>query len=229
MVKKEDADFYMLLASSIHDMKNSLSLLMHSFEEMYADVSRENTKEVERLALLNYEISRVNNDLIQLLGIYRLSQERLPLNVDEHFVYELLEELILKNEILFNLHGIHCNINCDEDLTGHFDLNLITGVINNVLVNAARYAKKEIQLIATKDKNYLCLSVADDGNGFPINMIADPGGHMKNINFHTGSTSLGLYFADKIATMHKEGEKVGYMLLENNGPLKGGVFSIYLP
>ncbi len=229
MTESSDADFSMLLASSVHDMKNSLSLLVHSFEEMYADISKENTEEVERLALLNYEISRVNNDLIQLLGVYRLQNQRLPLNLDEHFVFDLLEEQVLKNEILFNLHGITCSIDCDDSLSGYFDANLIAGVLNNVLVNAARYAKKEIKLIASVDGPYLCLRVADDGSGFPKNMISDPGGHMKNIDFHTGSTSLGLYFAAKIARLHKQKSETGYILLENGGPLSGGQFSIFIP
>lgn len=228
MTENPDADFSMLLASSIHDMKNSLSLLVHSFEEMYADISKEDTKEVKRLALLNYEISRVNNDLIQLLGVYRLQKQRLPLNLDEHFVFDLLEEQILKNEILFNLHGITCSIECDDSLTGYFDANLVAGVLNNVLVNAARYAKKEIKLIASIEEEYLCLRVADDGRGFPKDMITDPG-HMKNINFHTGSTSLGLYFAAKIARLHTKNSDTGYILLENGGPLSGGLFSIFIP
>jgi len=229
MTDDAEAEFSMLLASSIQDMKNSLSMLMISFEEMSLKIAAENVEETERLALLNYEVSRVNNDLIQLLGIYRLKEQRLTLNIDEHFLYDLLEEQLIKNSVLMNSNGITCNIDCADNLQGYFDHNLISGVINNVLVNAARYAKQNIRLIAVQEGHYLSLTVEDDGEGFPENMIANPEEHMKDLNFDSGSTSLGLYFAAKIARMHKQESNSGYIQLKNGGSLSGAVFTIYLP
>jgi hypothetical protein len=45
----------------------------------------------------------------------------------------------------------------------------------------------------------------------------------------TDSTQLGLFFARKIAHVHRKGERRGRIALSNGGELGGGVFSIYLP
>lgn len=60
---KNNFDFH--LASCIHDMKNAISLILNSIEQLNTD-SQKDTK--KHLANLNYEASRLNNDLIHLLG-----------------------------------------------------------------------------------------------------------------------------------------------------------------
>ena len=227
--KEKEVAFTLMLASSIHDMKNSLSMLMHSCGEMAERLTPEDVEETKRMAFLNYEVSRVNNDLMQLLGIYRLKEQMLPLNIDKHFVFELLEEQLINNSFLLHARGITCEIDCEEDLEGYFDHKLIAGIINNILVNSARYANKKIRLIASQEENYLSLCVEDDGEGFPEKMLVNPEDHMNDIDFNSGSTGLGLYFAAKIAQLHKQGSKSGYIELKNGGSLSGAVFTIFLP
>jgi len=229
MTDENHIDFSLVLASSIHDMKNSLSMLLHSLDQMYGNKKPKNEDEANGLAVLHYEASRVNNDLIQLLGLYRLQKNQLPLFTDEHFVYDLLEEQVVKNNVLLTSRDITATIDCDDAFSWYFDHDLLAGVINNMLVNAIRYTKNQVKLSAAMENDHLVIKVADNGTGYPELMLKDPMGHMKGIDFHSGSTSLGLYFAGEAAKLHKRDGFHGNIHLENGGELKGGIFQITIP
>lgn len=223
------AEFSLLLASSIHDMKNSIGMLLHSVEELYRDADAEAIDEKGKLGILHYEASRINNDLLQLLGVYRMIENRLPMHLDEHYVGDMLEEQIAKNHVLAESRGVQVELSCDDDICWHFDQNLISGVINNVLVNALRYTDNKIALTAEAVDGRLRVSIADNGRGYPASMLENPAGNIQAIDFETGSTSLGIYFADQILKRHGKGDNCGYIAIANGGRLGGGEFSFYLP
>jgi hypothetical protein len=50
----------------------------------------------------------------------------------------------------------------------------------------------------------------------------------RGIDFISGSTNLGLYFAGEVAFMHRRGEVHGNISL-NNSPDSGGCFRLLLP
>jgi K+-sensing histidine kinase KdpD len=96
----EQLDFSFVLASSVHDMKNSLSMLLGSLEEMIQDSPPENDKQKTHISTLQYEASRINSELIQLLNIYRLQNRSLQFSIDENYVIETFEDQIARNDVL---------------------------------------------------------------------------------------------------------------------------------
>ena len=227
-MKKASVDFSLLFASSIHDMKNSLGMIVHTIDRL-TQVSARNPEEEKLLSTLHYEALRVNNDLVRLLGVYRMQENCMPLCIDQHYVRESLEDQSVKIGHLLSSENISIHIDCDDFLSCYFDYDLIAGVINNVLVNAIRYTKDQIKLIAHIENTQLLISIEDNGSGYPSEMISNPEGHMKGVDFNSGSTSLGLYFAGKVANLHQHKNNSGYILLKNGGSFGGGVFSIYIP
>ncbi len=226
--ERSQLDFAMVMASAVHDMKNSLGMVLHSLEQLGGELG-ESQSLTQRVGLLQYEAARVNNDLVQLLGLYKLQNQLLPLRVDEQFVHDFLDEQIARYELLFSNRGITCELHCEADLVGYFDDELIAGIINNILANAVRYTQSTIQVEANQIDDYLVLSINDDGAGFPAWMLdameqPDPG-----INFDTGSTNLGLYFARQIAALHQQNDRRGSIELSNGGTLGGGLFRLLLP
>ncbi|MBP5090547.1 HAMP domain-containing histidine kinase, partial [Pseudomonas chlororaphis] len=73
------------------------------------------------------------------------------------------------------------------------------------------------------------LTINDDGEGYPQQMIDNQADYVQGINHSSGSTGLGLYFAERIAALHQRNGVCGRTEIRNGGPLGGGVFSIYLP
>ncbi|MEO0443097.1 MAG: HAMP domain-containing sensor histidine kinase [Pseudomonadota bacterium] len=223
-----ELDFSMVLASSVHDMKNSLGMLLNSLEEMIAAAAPSDKQQNKHFSTLQYEASRIHSELIQLLNIYRLQQKKLPFNLDENYVYDTFEDQVARNDVLFKTKSIELTIDCDQDLAWFYDNELIGNVVHNVLINAARYAKTKVNLVAKVKDEQLIISIEDDGDGFPEFMI-DAVLEAHQNKAATESTQLGLFFAKNIALFHRKGESKGDIALANGGSLGGGVFAISLP
>ncbi len=226
----DQAPTSLLLASSVHDIKNSLGMLLNTLDSVIETTPITSDVQRQQFATLRGEASRINNSLIYLLGLYRLQRHELPLQVQEVYVADFLDEQIAANELLFSIRQITVERDCDEDLTAYFDPMLIAGVISNVLVNAARYAKKMIRVSAvTGASGNIVIEVCDDGPGFPEKMLESNHHHAeRGIDFNSGSTSLGLFFAAEVAHLHRRGEKHGSIELSNISPC-GSRFKLSLP
>ncbi|MBO6850101.1 MAG: sensor histidine kinase [Marinobacter sp.] len=220
-------DFSMVLASAVHDMKNSLGMLLNSIDELRSD-HEASLGESSRFNTLQYEAERMHNDLVQLLGIYRLGENNLSAHIEEHFVPDFLSEHVARHTPLLQGLGIEYAVEA-EDINGFFDDDLLTGVLNNTINNAIRYTRSRILLTACERDGYLVIGVEDDGQGYPESMQHTGTPNFKSLDFNSGSTSLGLFFASSVARLHREGERGGSIHLHNGGRLGGGVFEIWLP
>lgn len=223
----QNIDFSMVLASAVHDMKNSLGMLLNSLDELRQEQA-DSIGESPRFNTLQYEAERMHNDLVQLLGIYRLGENNLSAHIEEHFVPDFLSEHMARHTPLLEGLGIELAIEAD-DTNGFFDEDLLTGVLNNTINNALRYTKSKIKLTASEQQGYLVIGVEDDGDGYPASMQHSGTPGFKSLDFKSGSTSLGLFFASSVAQLHSDGERAGSIRLHNGGSLGGGVFEIWLP
>jgi len=221
----DEIDFSMLMASSVHDIKNSLGMLIHTLEEMASKSDPNDEAEQRTFATLRGESSRINNGLISLLGIYNLENKRLAVKADEIYLEDFIEEQIAAQQLLFDVNHVKVEIDCDPDLAGFFDENLIGGVITNILVNDVRYTQDTIWIKAYNEDGYVVIELMDNGKGYPEEILQNT--EEQAIDFISGSTKLGLYFAQEIAKLHKCGDKTGYIKLSNTDT--GGRFQIFLP
>ncbi|WP_163833829.1 sensor histidine kinase [Spartinivicinus ruber] len=230
---KPDAsiDMSTILATCAHDIKNSLSMVVQSLDELRLHIPEDNKDAIDNYALLYYEYSRINNDLTQLLSFYRLQDHQLLINKQQLFISDVIEEQIARNQYLFQYKDITVAVECDDNLSWYFDEYLIGCVLNNVLVNAARYTKDKILILAKQQNAQLVLQVHDNGKGFPDNMIAYQQPATIITKGHSGSTFLGLYFAQEIAKVHQQAKHQGKIELSNNSLINssGGCFTLYLP
>lgn len=226
---QDKLDFSLVLASSVHDMKNSVGMLLASLEEFVHDTDDRSPQQNKQLATLQYEASRINGELVQLLSLYRMQGNRLPVHIEENYPSETLEDQVARNDMLFQMRNVEVEIDCDEDLRWYYDNELVGGVVQNVLVNCARYTKKRIKVAISKLEEELCIAIADDGGGYPGDMLENPLINSDRVDFQTGSTHLGLFFAASVAAMHQQKQRSGRIQLKNNGLLGGGEFRLYLP
>lgn len=227
--EENNLDFSFVLASSVHDMKNSLGMLLSSLESMLEEAPPQNPAQQKYFSTLGYEAARINGELVQLLALYRMQQEVMQLRLEEQFVVDLIDDQVARNDILLSTRGIELQVDCDPDLSWYLDSELIGGVLNNILVNGARYSRGHLRISARIERQMLCLSLADDGQGFPQSMLEAPLQENAGVSFSNGSTNLGLLFAHKVAILHRAGGQKGRIELSNDGPLGGGVFSLWLP
>lgn len=221
--------FPTVLASSVHDIKNSLGMLLQSLEAVVERVPPEQRPGFHELAVLQYEAARVNNSLVQLLALYKLDNQQLPLNIGYHMVADFLHEQGLRNQNLLTLKQIELELDVDDELAWYFDYDLIASVIDNIVTNSIRYTHSKLLLRACVEDDQLVLIVADDGPGYPRAMLEQSDKYLLGINRSTGSTGLGLFFAGEIARLHRHGDQHGRVELRNGQCLPGGEFRLYLP
>lgn len=226
-----NTEFTELLASSVHDMKNSVGMMLSSLESIgdsFAGASVTQCSK-EQISLLQYEAKRVNRNLLQLLTLYRLDSGHYSPSIDEWMVNDLLQEAYLLNKPLLTLHDIQVEIDCPDDLRIYCDRSLILGLLDNIITNALRYSKGRLLIRAEEGDEFLTLSIEDDGAGYPDAVLEDMLKNSNVIDFQTGSTGIGLYFSHKIAAMHKNGGRTGTVSITNGGTLGGAVFELSLP
>ena len=236
----QELDYSTVLANSIHDMKNSLSLLIGTLHDTSQHCQTGTCKSSAQFDQLHYEGKRVNDHLVQLLALYRIGNSQYFINSSEHDVLEFLEEMILAHEDLLNYRKISFEINCEDDACWFFDRDLITGVLTNIINNLYVYTKDAMEIKVENTNDFLAIHIKDNGEGYPEHMLCNTDQQQqKNLDFATASTGLGLYFATKAAEMHKNKNRRGFICISNEGlphcpdsatsSDKGGCFSIYLP
>ncbi len=218
-------NFSDILASLIHDMKNSLGLVINTIEDIGQEMG---DQENPKLGTLQHEARRLNSNLITLLSLYKIDKGQLTPNIEEIDIEQFLYEISVDNQATANSKGITVSYANEEGLTGYFDEWLMRGVINSLIGNGLRYSSSQILIRAEFVDGYLVLSIDDDGNGFPQSMI-DAQSPQNDKKPQPGETQLGHYFASLVARMHSNGERQGFIKLANNQRLGGGCFSIWLP
>ena len=224
-----ELDFTTVLASTVHDMKNSLSMLLGTLDQLKDQCEQDGCRAQHKLLQMQYEGRRVNGNLIQLLALYRIQNTQYFANITENDVSEFLEENMFEHQDLLAPRGIKLALSCPEDLVWFFDRELVAGVINNVVNNAQKYTKDQMKLSASITNGLLAIHVEDNGSGYPAQMLHSGSGNPTALSFETGSTGLGLYFASVVAQLHKNKDKAGYIVTSNDGIDGGGRFTIYLP
>lgn len=219
-----------IIASSIHDIKNSLGVMLNSLDELIDDPDNHIANR-RQANLLRQEIRRANRNLIQLLILYKLDNQQMCARLAENNLEEFLDEIVAENLALCQTLDLKIHHQCDPYLTGFFDLELIRSVLNSTIGNATRYARKEILLTAHNENDELILRVMDDGDGFPeaVLELHDLGHSTFRDHIMAGRTGLGFYFAGQIAGLHQNGAAKGFIVLRNQQGLPGGCFEMHLP
>ena len=225
-------DFSDILASTIHDTKNSLGMLYNTMDTMIGQCQARGCTAQSELFILQYELRRLNHNFIRLLALYKTQKKSFTVNIDYENVFDCLEETIIENEPLLSSRGIDIELDCPPSLFWAFDKALVTDILDNALNNAYRYTQDKLRLSAGMENNYLVICLEDNGAGYPATLTIDSNNFQSldpHVSFLTGSTGLGLYFSMLIAGSHTREGRTGYIKTENGGFYSGGVFSLYLP
>ena len=225
----QSLDFSTVIASTVHDMKNSLAMLMQAHSQCLANlpVSARHTPEQ---GVIEFEFAHLNGMLVQLLGLYKLGVNQMPLQPAYHELEDFIEAQLACHQDVFASRGIMATYEVDPlSPLGFFDRELIATVLGNSINNAIRFARDSLLITVSDEAGQLVITVNDDGEGYPAQMIERQAEYVQGINPSSGSTGLGLYFAARIAQLHQRNGVHGRTEISNGGPLGGGLFSLYLP
>jgi signal transduction histidine kinase len=220
-------NFPAILAFSVHEMKSSLSIINELIRHF---TKQEQLNANKELVQLEFEANRMNNNLMQLLILYKIEESKFTPNIDECLVIDILNEVAAQQASLFAINGLELIMNCPDDLLCYCDSNLIGNAISTVVNNSQRYARTKVIVSAAEEQDgYTRFTVEDDGTGYPAHFLLPDAVDKTAVNLNTGSTGLGLFFVSTIANMHINGDKHGLIQLSNDSTLGGAKFSLLLP
>jgi two-component system sensor histidine kinase SenX3 len=227
-------EIFLFLASTAHDMKNSISVLSGTLEGLLDDASPAIGPAYPKMAHMLYQTKRLNDNLMQLLALYKqVGKPAYPFDMQPLAIGHLVLQVVSSERILLKSRGIVLETEFDASLIWHFDEDLIIGVLGHAINNAIHYTADKIRLVIAVVDGCLELRVEDNGAGYPAAMLeagaSAVSGNSSGVNFLTNSTGLGLYFSSEVAKMHKHRERCGALRLENGGAYGGGCFVLTLP
>ncbi len=228
------SELFLFLASTAHDMKNSISVLSGTLENLLVDASPDTERAYPEMAHMLYQTKRLNDNLIQLLALYKqVGKPGYPFEMQTLQLGDVIEQVVSSERILLASKGIAVETEFDPALIWHFDEDLIIGVVCHAINNAIHYTRDRIRIVVAEVDGYLEIRVEDNGSGYPAALleagISAMHGASAGVNFLTNSTGLGLYFSSEVAKMHKHRARTGSLRLENGGHYGGGCFVLTLP
>jgi len=227
-------DLFVFLASTAHDMKNSISVVSGTLEGLLdgSPADLPDPAAYPQMAQMLYQTRRLNDNLMQLLALYKeVGTPAYPLDIALTDVAQLGQQVAAANRVLLGARAIAFEISAAPGLCWHLDEDLVLGVINHAINNATRYTLDRIVLSLREESGMLEIRVEDNGAGFPPALLAAgaAAGRARAVDFGANSAGLGLYFATEVARMHTHRGATGTVRLENGGAPGGGCFVLRLP
>ncbi|MDP2099147.1 MAG: HAMP domain-containing sensor histidine kinase [Methylobacter sp.] len=219
-------DFPAILASSVHDIKNSLTTLRALLSQL--ENSYQEGVKPKEFRQLEFETNRMNNCLMHLLTLYKIDLSRFSLAIDEHSVADIVEDVVAQQSTLLDLGNVELLTEYD-DLFCYCDSTLISHALCTLVNNAQRYCRNKVLLSVTEEDGYIVFSIEDDGLGYPAEFISSDGETLHQLDLANGNTGLGLFFTKTIAQLHTQGDKQGFITTDNNSQLGGARFKLHLP
>lgn len=190
-----------LNAAFSHDLRNPITVLKGTIKLL-----RQGTADEQAIDRLESYTLRIEQYVEAMSSIQRL--EQMPVRINEYSYSLLHSELEETAKILAG--ALEPSVSTPDKGTIQLDHGLVLTVAENLIENAARFAKSKITILVEQKRNFLHLSVTDDGPGYPVELIQSgpkPFGKMKEDSAHFG---MGLYSSQILCLKHG-----GTLTLEN--------------
>jgi len=191
------------IRNASHEIRNPLTAIMGE-AEVAASKSRTNEEYLSSLNTIIAEAEVLNSTVNNLLQLSKISANEFNLQ------FENIQLDIFLAEIKKSYDFINANneivIECDNNLFIAGNKNLLKTAILNLFDNACKFSSnKLVNVILTKEKEWLKLVIKDKGIGIPdqdIENVKTPF-YRSNNALKLKGTGIGLSLSSKIIELHK--------------------------
>ncbi|MBD3254173.1 MAG: PAS domain S-box protein [Candidatus Lokiarchaeota archaeon] len=217
-----------------HDLKTPLTAI-DGFANFFL-MDNEDSLSEERLIPIKNIISgaqKLKIIIAKLLKGAALEDISYTLKKQRHNLSELIQFILSELSALIQRKKHQIIENIDKNLVLEFDEDELSDAITNLISNSIKFtpSRGKIKISSKKSKNFVIISVQDNGVGFTEEEKSEAFKQFGKINHHlpTGEdniegTGLGLYITKKIIEMHG-----GEVWLESEGRNKGTTIIFTLP
>lgn len=222
LIKEKDA-FDKRITDFGHDIKNPLAIVKGNVEMMELIDKNDNESFESLIISTNKNIKRIENYINRLDSLRKL--ETIEVNNRNVLLEEFVEVLIMDYSALESRKKLVWNYPKDK-ITCYFDDILISEVMHNLIDNAIRFAKENIEINFKVENKMLYVEVLDDGKGFSNEALVNgktqfftenPNKENLGLGLNISNNILGYYGGDLNLENTKNGGKVSFEIkLENN-------------
>jgi two-component system OmpR family sensor kinase len=228
------------IAQSFRQMSLQIRDLLNLQREMTHAVSHELRTPIARLnfalematqlpederRLMCEDVRELQQLVDEILDYARLETGQLPLQLQQINLTELIANL---NEKLSPLPGATISLIMPQQALLFGDGHYLERALQNVLVNAKKYAQQRITLTLQQQQNHWHIDIEDDGPGIPQAMreeILKPFFRLEaSRNKQGGGFGLGLAIVQRIMQWHQ-----GSIRVSESATLGGARFCLRLP
>lgn len=202
-----------LNAAFAHDLRNPITVLKGSIKLL-----RQKEPDRQVVDRLESYTLRIEQYVEAMSSMERL--EQMPVRTERIKISDLRTDLEETARLL--APSLHTLFSVPEEGDVRIDRGIFLMVAENLISNAARFAKKELKISLILMENRLCLTVADDGPGFPSELLENgpkPFGKTEEGGEHFG---MGLYSSSILCMKHG-----GSLHLENS-PAEGAMAAVVM-
>jgi signal transduction histidine kinase len=219
------------LGMAAHDLRNPISSII-MYSEFVLDSDDYHMSDDLRTIMDTIKSSSefMLRMLEELLDVVKIESGKLQLNYEKVPLENFLKKNIEINALLASKKDIKLVLNIPQSLPDiAIDPIKIEQVLNNLISNAIKYSYKStsVTVSAFSTKQYVLISVRDEGQGIPENELQKVFAPFSKISVKgtagEKSTGLGLSIVKRIVTGH-----LGRIWVESEAG-KGSTFSFTLP
>ncbi len=152
-----------------HELRTPVSVIMANSETL-VDGALEDKKQAKVFAkAILHNAERLSDMVSSLLDLSRIDYGELKLNIEELSINDCINDAIDSLKNLGKRKNISIECSCSKDKIVLADKNALERILNNLIENAFKYSDPEsiINISTRKIKDYLEVSVKDNGRGVP--------------------------------------------------------------
>lgn len=217
-----DARQKKFLQNASHELRTPLMSIRGYVEGLKDGVFNDSDEVCDQVLEQVGRLEKLTGELIYLSKIETADE---VLQKSPIAVADLLQEASSRVSGFTGLDGVRLVFGKVAEVSVNVDSDAIVTAITNLLSNAFRFAREEIEVSAVLREGYVIISVQDDGPGIP----ADEIDHIFDRFFkgRQGKYGLGLSIVNAVVVAH-DGVARAYNRNGKNGAT-GAVFEISLP
>ena len=152
-----------------HELRTPVSVIMANSETL-VDGALEDKKQAKVFAkAILHNAERLSDMVSSLLDLSRIDYGELKLNIEELSINDCINDAIDSLKNLGKRKNISIECSCSKNKIVLADKNALERILNNLIENAFKYSDPEsiINISTRKIKDYLEVSVKDNGRGVP--------------------------------------------------------------
>ncbi|MFO0890286.1 MAG: PAS domain S-box protein [Isosphaeraceae bacterium] len=218
------------LAMLAHELRNPLAPIRNAVSIM---AMTEDDRESQAWArdVIDRQVLHLTRLVDDLLDVSRISQGKIKLDRETLPVSSFVASALESSRPIIESRKHHLEISLpDEPLRVEGDPTRLSQVVLNLLNNAAKYTPEggRIRLSVAREDDLMVLSVRDNGEGIPPEMLPKVFELFTQVNRSIdrseGGLGIGLTLVRRLVEMHG-----GSVDARSDGPGKGSEFIIRLP